>query len=445
MSHMRLLSLGPVLAAVLLMSAAPAMAAATPATAGSAAQSSPARPAASARHALSGRPAAATARPEASAGSVNDQLGSDSCTPLNNGSASHYTCMATGWFVEPGSVQPLALTQNQGTPWGGTGTVADAENNNVVNLPNEVSCATPDGLRPTCMMVGEHFSNPATRIQLAEVWDGGWTVISGKNPLGSTWSSLQDVACPKITFCMMVGQAGTSRKTSRGIVYSSHATAYRWNGTTVTRLTVPGPAKGHDAELAGLACATSTNCLAVGNYRNAQNQWRAYSAAWANGKWQLESARNLGGEALTTFNAVSCTSATTCMAAGVAQTPGSHPFAESWRNGTWRFTAMPARNSAGLVGVSCPVAGRCFAAGWSGNRGLIEAWNGSRWTVQSSPATLGAFSADSLMHVSCVTAAECVAVGYRFNPKVKVSNRTFTTLAQTWNGHSWQTQPTANQ
>jgi hypothetical protein len=353
--------------------------------------------------------------------------------------------MATGWFVEPGSVQPLALTQNQGTPWAGLGTVPDAAANHVVNLPNEVSCATPDGLRPTCMMVGEHYSNSRNTIQLAEVWDGVWTVVSGKNPTGSTWSGLQDVSCPTITFCMMVGQAGTSRKTSRGIVFSGHATAYRWNGTTVTRLTVPGPVHGHGAELAGLACATTTNCLAVGNYFNARNQWRTYAAAWNNGKWQLESARNRVGEGFTTFEGVACTSTTTCMAVGEAGNPGSHPFAESWRNGTWRFAAMPARNSAGLMGVSCPVAGRCFAAGFSGTRGLIEAWNGTSWTVQNSPATTGAFAADGLQHVSCVTATECEAVGYRYNPKVKASNRTFRTLAQMWDGHHWQTQPTVNQ
>jgi hypothetical protein len=46
------------------------------------------------------------------------------------------------------------------------------------------------------------------------------------------------------------------------------------------------------------------------------------------------------------------------------------------------------------------------------------------------------------MHVSCVTATSCAAVGFRYNPKVKRS--TDRTLAVAWDGHHWVLQQTGN-
>jgi hypothetical protein len=115
-------------------------------------------------------------------------------------------------------------------------------------------------------MVGEHYANIRSPAQLAEIWDGTWTKLSTGNPPGSTWSALEDVSCRTDKFCMLTGEAGTAKQTSKGEVFPSHATAYRWDGSKLTRLTVPTPPGGHDAELAGVSCPATRTAPGGGHY-----------------------------------------------------------------------------------------------------------------------------------------------------------------------------------
>jgi hypothetical protein len=66
-----------------------------------------------------------------------------------------------------------------------------------------------------------------------------------------------------------------------------------------------------------------------------------------------------------------------------------------------------------LEDVSCVSAANCTAVGLSDNHGtdktLIESWNGSGWSVVPSP-NRGADISD-FGGVSCVSAAGCMAVG----------------------------------
>jgi hypothetical protein len=162
-----LLAGGAVLAALPLAAAAPAIAAsAGHAAAGPARAMTVSRMAGPADSTPSARLALANwAGAPRSARFIYDELGTDSCTNLSNGSLSHYTCIADGFFAAARTIQPLALTWNQGRSWSGLGTVPDAPSKNLVNLPNEVSCVAPDSLRPTCMMVGEHYKNVLRLVQ----------------------------------------------------------------------------------------------------------------------------------------------------------------------------------------------------------------------------------------------------------------------------------------
>ncbi|MFI5100339.1 MAG: hypothetical protein ACHQE5_07470 [Actinomycetes bacterium] len=290
--------------------------------------------------------------------------------------------------------------------------------------------------------MGVHYSNAKFTVQYAEVGSLGSADIISTNPPGTTWSQLNDVSCPTVNFCLLVGSAGTTRKTAQGTIYLSHATAYTYSQQKLKRLSVPVPPQARTTELAGLTCASTTSCMAVGNYTNARGTWLTYVARWASGSWHVVTTPNIKGERYTTFQGVACPSPTICMATGDAYQPGSRPFAELWSSGKWRLETMPVRSSAGFVSDSCPDVSHCVAVGWHGTTALIEAWNGSTWTVQRSPAISGAFAGDQLMHVSCVTATACAAVGFRYNPKVKRS--TDRTLAVAWDGHHWVLQQTLN-
>ena len=62
--------------------------------------------------------------------------------------------------------------------------------------------------------------------------------------------------------------------------------------------------------------------------------------------------------------------------------------------------------------------------------------------MQKSPRGPGSFNGAALNSVSCVTVSECVAVGFRFDPKTKPSRQTTHNLAEEWNGTDWRIQAT---
>jgi hypothetical protein len=65
-----------------------------------------------------------------------------------------------------------------------------------------------------------------------------------------------------------------------------------------------------------------------------------------------------------------------------------------------------------LTGVSCTSATTCTAAGYASyppvtTRTLAETWNGDRWTITPTPRTVH----DGLTAISCAAARACTAIG----------------------------------
>ena len=109
---------------------------------------------------------------------------------------------------------------------------------------------------------------------------------------------------------------------------------------------------------------------------------------------------------------------------------------------TWFITPTPSGPHA-LYGVSCVSSTRCVAVGSTTKgagiqRTLVESWNGTKWSVASSPNQGSGVNA--LYGVSCIGPTKCVAVGsYYANPTAEE------TLVESWNGHAWSITPSPNQ
>jgi hypothetical protein len=113
-------------------------------------------------------------------------------------------------------------------------------------------------------------------------------------------------------------------------------------------------------------------------------------------------------------------------------------LAERWNGTAWTVESTP--NPAGgsndaLAGVSCGAPGACVAVGGyyngHGNTVLAETWNGTAWTIATVPLPAGALGGD-LDGVSCTSASACTAVGDYAN-----SGNADVALAETWNGTAW--------
>jgi hypothetical protein len=153
------------------------------------------------------------------------------------------------------------------------------------------------------------------------------------------------------------------------------------------------------------------------------------------------SAAAMAGE----LRGVWCTSATGCMAVGdhFSQEHGlGEALIERWNGSTWSAVPSPnpvhfAHSGAELDGVTCVSATDCLAVGWHlfTHSSLQELpfsvrWNGSKWSQVNAPRPAQSFST-SLSAVSCVSATDCWADG--------VSDTA--TLAEHWNGSKWAIVP----
>ena len=121
-------------------------------------------------------------------------------------------------------------------------------------------------------------------------------------------------------------------------------------------------------------------------------------------------------------------------------------LAERWDGTAWTIRTTPnptgATNSL-LFGVSCTSAMACTAVGtYTTSAGtqltLAERWNGTSWTIQPTPNPSGAQSS-FLSGVSCTSATACTAVG-----GYTKADGTALTLAEAWDGATWTIQSTPN-
>src|SRR5690242_16138497 len=115
-------------------------------------------------------------------------------------------------------------------------------------------------------------------------------------------------------------------------------------------------------------------------------------------------------------------------------TVDSSLLSESRSGDTWTIVSIPDPGAGQLPGIWCTSSSSCEAVGRFDNGGttqtLAEVWNGSSWNIQPTPNPAGVTSSQ-LNDVSCISASRCEAVGQA------TSGGNVQTLAEEWNGSSW--------
>jgi hypothetical protein len=147
---------------------------------------------------------------------------------------------------------------------------------------------------------------------------------------------------------------------------------------------------------------------------------RTLAEHWNGSAWSVQPTPNVAGAQLNSLAAVSCPAANACTAVGndSAGSSSTLTLAEVWHGSAWSVQSTPNPGSATnsyLSGLWCASATACTASGYFLTRGRIDVamamgWNGSRWSVQHPARPLSAV-ASFLDGVSCISAADCIAVG----------------------------------
>ena len=356
---------------------------------------------------------------------LQSELYGASCT-------SALACTAVGDYVtSTGASKTLAERWN-GTAW----TLQSTPNPSGASYLNGVSCPSASA----CTAVGWYVTSTNATLTLAENWNGTtWAAQSTPNPIGAAHSFLQDVSCTSASACTAVGDYTTSAGVDQAL-------AENWNGTTWTLQSTPTPSGASSSGLSGVSCTSASACTATGYYTSSAGVGQTLAETWNGTTWTLQSTPTPNGAASSALSGVSCTSASACIATGYYTTSAGvyQTLAENWNGTTWTLQSTPTPNgatSSGLSGVSCTSASACTSVGWyEASPGvyetLAETWNGTTWAIQSTPNRTGATSS-YLFGVSCTSASACTATGYDLSPSYKA-------LAERWNGTAWALQSTPN-
>jgi hypothetical protein len=282
---------------------------------------------------------------------------------------------------------------------------ADTQNNTLL----AISCPS----KTTCIAVG--FYDDASTLQnrtLAERWNGSkWTLMSSPNP-GAFADRLTGISCKSATSCMAVGYQLTSNTSP------DRSLAMSWNGTAWKALATPNV--GSNNRLAGVSCARTNACMAVGIHSLSLPPTGNATLAmiWNGSKWKLSSSPN-GPGTNDWFNAVSCVAkpSLVCFAVGGDASGRTTPVAARWLNNSWKLlTIIGTGNDANLFGIACTSLKNCSAVGEYLNgkfvsQTLVEGWNGSKWiALPSQNAGIG--TNNQLQSVWCVSATSCTSSGW---------------------------------
>ena len=187
-------------------------------------------------------------------------------------------------------------------------------------------------------------------------------------------------------------------------------------------------------ELSAVSCPKPAFCLAVGSATSpAVNLMVPAAGIWngRNWRWTSQPPQLL---LIGWFTAVSCLSASHCIATGT----GSHGvgFTDAWNGRSWRLLPSAGRPPVGdASALSCVTTSYCLAVGGGGPaRPIAEFWNGTSWTRLHPVIPTGTTSI-TLDSVSCASITDCMATG------TVTAGSAATALAETWNGSSWTVTP----
>ena len=259
---------------------------------------------------------------------------------------------------------------------------------------------------------------------------------------------LNAVTCFTSSDCMAVGQEITTvQRCAYGACTPTDSTtsnAYfgpiveTWNGSAWVTRGVPAPPGAESGYYRGIfngiSCSSRKFCIAVGYFRNALGEDQPLAERWDGRIWRLTRMPMKSGLTAADLDAVSCYK-TECTAVGNSVRPNSEttPFAESWNGARW-VQSSTSDISGSLTADTCSSSQDCMAVGSAGVSGLLEQWNGTRWTTL--PMLTAPMATIGLTGISCTTSS-CVAVGWEQRARATEG------LSATWGGQSWTILPIA--
>jgi hypothetical protein len=214
-----------------------------------------------------------------------------------------------------------------------------------------------------------------TAIEVTD--DGGTTWTAGTLPGG--FLRFYGVACATGSDCVAVGRGGSFG----GTIITSADGGGTWTVTAATSRT-----------MYAASCPTATHCVAVG----------PYTVDTSDDGGQTWTEQALTHEYL---EAISCATATSCVAGGFDSVSGA-ALAMVSADGGASWTDQTVSSNGNVSALACPAVNVCATAGDDGGPMIATTTDGSTWSLPAVDASIHGIYGYG---VSCPSVAWCIAVG----------------------------------
>ncbi len=359
-------------------------------------------------------------------------VGAISCPSVGN-------CSAGGYYTDhAGLTRPFAVSEKKGV-WGKAVKVSGpaALNTSKFAQISTISCGSPGN----CLAGGGYALAGGKQAFVVTEKNGTWgkaTAVPGLNSLDSGYvAEVDHVACPSVGNCTVVGEYSTLELSLEVFVASEK------NGKWIPAVEIPGTAQLNQygrAHVNSLACPSAGNCVVVGDYRDISQLTQAFMDTEKNGVWdiaaEIAGTQNAGG--LATATSVSCATAGNCAVGGEFLDSSSrhHAFVVTEAGGIWGqpglVTGQAAFTSAAdahVDAVSCATASSCVAAGAYGavlgeNQAFVVTLTNGSWgkaALLPGLASLNTGDFAQVTAISCRSAGNC-SIGGSYRDKASVNH-----------------------
>jgi len=270
------------------------------------------------------------------------------------------------------------------------------------------------------------YGNGNGSFPLVEHWNGKmWKVVT--SPIIS--GGLSGITALSANNIWAVGSYTNASNNGQTLIE-------HWNGTSWSIVTSPNVAIFADG-LAAISAASASDIWAVGSV-SGNIGYQLLFEHWNGASWSIKSSQSVGS-----LTGVAAIASNDVWAVGAAaSTNNLQTLVEHWNGTTWSavHSSGPGTVYNTLNGVAAIAANNVWAAGDDTNgvtpyadyAPLIERWNGTTWSVVSIPLT---GTSDLVNGIAAVSANNIWAVGdYRtgLDP-----NGPYFTLIEHWNGSKW--------
>jgi hypothetical protein len=330
---------------------------------------------------------------------------------------------AVGNYSPSGGSTPTLIEHWNGTQW----SIVSSPSPNNDAILNDVAAVSANNVWTVGYYFNNGFSGGGSQT-LIEQWNGTqWSVISSPNS-GSQYNDLIGVAAVSANNVWAVGNSNSN--------VGSQTLIEQWNGSSWSIVSSPSPGSTNNT-LNGVADVSANDVWAVGGEQSGTSGGRTLIEHWDGTQWSVVKNPN-GGTGNNQLSGVTTISSSHAWAVGysIHQVGPPQTLTEQWNGTQWSVVSSPDQiGNGGLSGVVDVSASDIWAVGSDVNGALTQHWNGTKWSYVKNPKH-GSFN--TLNGVAAVSASDVWAVG-----EYETSSG-FYTLTEQWNGTQWSVIPSPN-